>query len=148
MNFSLQLHKLIPAQNFWYADLPVGMMTQRSLVWPFSFLLLILYLCRTNKQNTFCQFLKNNISHLTQAWGIQDRESTSVQIVFFAAQSSHFIVSVVTKLKVSNHNLTVAKLKKKSSIQSWWGTWASDQQNYLVHSTYPCSVFVAVELLG
>lgn len=59
-----------------------------------------------------------------------------------------FVVSVVTKLKVSKHNLAVAKLKKKSRIQSRGGTGASDHQNDLMYSTYPYTVFVGVEYVG
>lgn len=70
------------------------------------------------------------------------------RLYFLQHRVHSFIVSVVKKLKVSKHNLSVAKLKKKSSIQSKGGTGVSDQQNDLIYSSYPCSVFGAVELLG
>lgn len=69
------------------------------------------------------------------------------RLYFLQHRVHSFIVSVITKLKVSKHHLTVAKLKKKSSIQRRWGTGVSDQQNGLIYSTYS-SVFVAVGLLG
>lgn len=70
------------------------------------------------------------------------------RLYFLQHRVHSFIVSVVAKLKVSKHNLTVAKLRKKSSIQSRWETGASGQQNDLMYITYPRIVFIAVELLG
>lgn len=71
------------------------------------------------------------------------------RLYFLQHRVHSFIVSVITKLKVSKHNLTVAKLKKKRvAYKVERETGASNHQNGLIYSTYPCTVFVAVEYLG